>query len=84
KYLSRFDNNVDAFNSLLGELRTESQALGLDTQIIGQVSTAMQGYAQGFRDLGAGYQRLGLEAGQGLRGDMQQASEKLVAATQND
>ncbi|WBA18386.1 methyl-accepting chemotaxis protein [Salinivibrio kushneri] len=84
KYLSRFDNNVDAFNQLLSDFRARSASLGLETATIDKVKSAMKGYASGFRDLGKGYQTLGLTPEQGIRGQMQNASKKMVAATQND
>ncbi|OOE90251.1 methyl-accepting chemotaxis protein [Salinivibrio sharmensis] len=84
KYLSRFDNNVDAFNQLLSDFRARSTSLGLETATIDNVQRAMTAYANGFRDLGKGYQTLGLTPDQGIRGQMQNASKKMVAATQND
>lgn len=84
KYLSRFDNNVDAFNQLLSDFRARSASLGLETATIDKVQRAMTAYANGFRDLGKGYQTLGLTPEQGIRGQMQNASKKMVAATKND
>ncbi|KKA45424.1 methyl-accepting chemotaxis protein [Salinivibrio sp. KP-1] len=84
KYLSRFDNNVDAFNQLLSDFRARSASLGLETETIDKVQRAMTAYANGFRDLGKGYQTLGLTPEQGIRGQMQNASKKMVAATKND
>ncbi|OOE81216.1 hypothetical protein BZG25_03620 [Salinivibrio sp. ML198] len=84
KYLSRFDNNVDAFDQLLSDFRARSASLGLETATIDKVQRAMTAYANGFRDLGKGYQTLGLTPEQGIRGQMQNASKKMVAATKND
>lgn len=84
KYLSRFDNNVDAFNQLLSDFRARGASLGLETATIDKVQRAMTAYANGFRDLGKGYQTLGLTPEQGIRGQMQNASKKMVAATKND
>ncbi|SIO03377.1 methyl-accepting chemotaxis protein [Salinivibrio sp. ES.052] len=84
KYLSRFDNNVDSFNELLSDFRARSASLGLNTVTIDNVKSAMKGYANGFRNLGKGYQLLGLTPEQGLRGQMQSASKKMVDATKND
>ncbi|WBA09123.1 methyl-accepting chemotaxis protein [Salinivibrio kushneri] len=84
KYLSRFDNNVDAFNQLLSDFRARSASLGLQTATIDKVKSAMKGYANGFRDLSKGYQTLGLTPEQGIRGQMQNASNKMVAASKND
>ncbi|WP_081721672.1 methyl-accepting chemotaxis protein [Salinivibrio socompensis] len=84
KYLSRFENNVAAFNQKLTDFRARSASLGLETATIDKVKTAMQAYANGFSNLGEGYQTLGLTTDQGLRGQMQRASQALVAATQND
>jgi Methyl-accepting chemotaxis protein len=84
KYLSRFENNVATFNQKLTEFRALSISLGLETATIDDVKTAMQAYANGFSELGDGYQTLGLTTDKGLRGQMQRASQALVAATKND
>ncbi|WP_021022108.1 methyl-accepting chemotaxis protein [Salinivibrio costicola] len=84
KYLSRFENNIATFNQQLTDFRARSASLGLETVTIDDVKTAMQAYANGFSELGDGYQTLGLTTEQGLRGQMQSASQALVAATEND
>ncbi|WP_037330261.1 hypothetical protein [Salinivibrio socompensis] len=64
KYLSRFENNVAAFNQKLTDFRARSASLGLETGTIDKVKTAMQAYANGFSNLGEGYQTLGLTTDQ--------------------
>ncbi|WP_158161844.1 methyl-accepting chemotaxis protein [Grimontia hollisae] len=78
KYVNRFVDNVDTFNSLLNTLDEEAKRLNIPLPQISAVSQAMKQYHQGFMTLAGGYEKLGLDTQSGIRGELSAANAQLL------
>lgn len=78
KYVDRFSENVNAFNTQLQQLAAECKKLDIDLPQVDAVSQAMKNYHQGFVTLAGGYEKLGLNTKSGIRGELTAANTQLL------
>nr|WP_269808525.1 hypothetical protein [Enterovibrio nigricans] len=83
KYIETFEQQGESFKSDLVQLRQYAEELDLTLPQIGAVDQAMDNYQKGFLRLSDGYRELGLDRESGLRGEITQVNENVLAQSDN-
>ncbi|MDD1782910.1 methyl-accepting chemotaxis protein [Enterovibrio sp. ZSDZ35] len=83
KYIEAFELQSNSFKNDLVQLRQYAEELDLTLPQIGAVAQAMDNYQDGFLTLSDGYRALGLDRESGLRGEITQANENVLAASED-